>query len=177
MAMNRKDLPDEALMAEFCRTLDNDVFRVVAERHYEKAIQVAQQRLGSFSLAQEAVQETLVRVVRHRKRYSSSRPFAPWFLTILRNACTDIYRKEARQAEALEELAELTPALAADEGARQHARRLTGNLPDADRRLIEWRFAHGFSHAEIAERLGCSLEATKKRFQRLFTRLRKTARA
>ncbi len=91
--MPYEDQPDEALMAEFCRTLDDDVFRTLASRHYRQAIQIAQQRLGSFALAQDAVQETLIRIVRYRQRYNARQAFAPWFRSILRNVCTDIHRK------------------------------------------------------------------------------------
>lgn len=174
--MLHEGLPDEVLMAEFCRELDDDVFRELACRHYEKAVQIAQQRLGRFSLAQEAVQESLIRVVRYRKRYSPGKPFVPWFHSILRNVCTDIYRKESRQTAALQQFAERMPALVPDEGAKRRAGDLTRALPEDDRRLLEWRFLHGFSHAEIAERLNCSLDTTKKRFQRLIERLKQTAR-
>ncbi len=164
--------PDEVLMRRFCQTLDEECFRVLAARHYAGALRLAQGRLGSEDAAQDAVQEALIRVVRYRRRYNPSKPFAQWFYTLLRNVCTDLYRKEQRHREALETFSEVRPAIRAETSALERVLDLTAGLPPTDAQMLGLRFVEGFSLGEIGSQLGCSLDATKKRFQRLLKRLR-----
>jgi RNA polymerase sigma-70 factor (ECF subfamily) len=174
------DLPpntesDELIMRRFCASLDEQVFQILAVRYYDRARWVAQARLGSESLAQDAVQETFIRIVRHRKRYDHSKPFSQWFYTVLRNVCTDFYRKEARHQQALNTLAEIGPVSDQHEPARTRVRELVAALPLGDAELLRIRYLDGLSYQEISQRLNCSLAAAKKRVQRLLKRLKPQA--
>jgi RNA polymerase sigma-70 factor (ECF subfamily) len=166
---------DEVLMGRFRKTLDDQVFGVLAARYYDRALGVARERLGSLSGAQDAVQETLIRVVRHRKQYRSSQPFAPWFYSILRNVCTDLLRKEIRHRDALKKLSDNMLVLTDEESdaARERIMELTSQLRPGEVELLGLRYAYGFSVGEIAQRVDASLEATKKRLQRLLKQLKK----
>ena len=167
--------PDAVIMRRFCESLDEQAFKILASRHYDHALRVAQERLGSESLAQDAVQETLIRIVRQRKRYDPAKPFAQWFYTVLRNVCTDLYRKEARHQQAVHDLAkaELMPVNNEwAELARARVLELVAALPGGDAELLRVRFLDGLSYQEIGERFHCSLDAAKKRIQRLLKRLK-----
>jgi len=163
---------DETLMRRFGERLEDETFRLLASRHYDKALCIARARLGSDNAAQDAVQETLIRVVRFRKRYDPSKPFAQWFYTVLRNVCTDLYRKERRHQDALQAFAQVAPAHAPGASAIERVLDLTTGLPPADARILSLRYADGLPISEIGQRLGCSLDAAKKRLQRLLKRLK-----
>lgn len=166
---------DEIIMRRFCESLDERVFHALAARYYDSALRVARERLGNESLAQDAVQETLIRIVRHCKRYDATKPFAQWFYTVLRNTCTDLYRKEARQQKALDALAQsdfLPGGLEPDEPVRARVLEMVAELPRSDAEILWLRFVDDFSFKEIGTRLNCSLEAAKKRVQRLLKRLK-----
>ncbi len=167
-----QELADELLMRRFCETLDEQVFRVLASRYYESALRVAQERLGDYTWAQDAVQETLLRIVRFRSHYDPAKPFAHWFYAVLRNVCTDLYRKEARQQNALKALAEAGLDYAPDHAPKERVLELTAGLPRPDTELLHLRFVDGLSLGEIGGELGCSLDAAKKRLQRLLKRLK-----
>ena len=171
--MSIENQSDEALMTRFRETLDGEVFRVLVSRHIESGFRVATGLLGGSSAADDAVQEALIRIVRSRRKYKPGKPFAPWFYTILRNVCADIRRRRVRRAVLYEAFAADLPSRTLDDGAFVRAREIRAGLPPEDARLIDLRFAHGYSSAEIAEQLGCSTEAVKKRFQRLFSQLRR----
>jgi RNA polymerase sigma-70 factor (ECF subfamily) len=176
-ARDSKNCPDESLMRRFVETLDEESFRILAERHYERALRAARGHLDDDAAACDAVQETLIRVVRHRQRYDAAKPFAPWFFAILRNVCADHRRKEARHLGALVRLADRPPANSCGEAARRRADSLLEALGGEERRLLDLRYAHGLSVAETAAALGCSVEAAKKRFQRAISRLQSFAQA
>ena len=165
------DCSDEALMRRFCETLDESVFRKLAERYYDRALRIAEDQLANGTTAYDAVQETFIRVVRHCKRYDPDKPFSPWFFTILRNVCADFRRKEARHLDALHRLAEAGMPHPGNDATAARAGALLECLGGDDVRLLKWRYGQGLSVAESADRLGCTVEAAKKRFQRIIKRL------
>jgi RNA polymerase sigma-70 factor (ECF subfamily) len=170
--MTEVECADEVLMRRFQETMDEGVFHLLASRHYEMALRLAQQRVGNHSMAQDAVQEALIRVVRHRNRYHPSRSFAPWFHTILRNVCTDLLRQEARRRSSLQDMAENAPQPAAADPRREQLVELLADLPGHSAQLLKLRYICGLSLGELAVQCQSSQEAVKKRIQRLIQRLR-----
>jgi RNA polymerase sigma-70 factor (ECF subfamily) len=166
------NLTDEELMARFHETLDDAVFRELVARYCDRGMRFAARRMGNAGNAQDAVQETFIRIVRHSHRFDPGRRFAPWFFTILRNVCTDMSRKEIRMAEALGRYTTETEATGPDYGAVERASAIVGALSEGDARLIRLRFVGGLSFKELASTLHCSVEAAKKRCQRIVNRLR-----
>jgi RNA polymerase sigma-70 factor (ECF subfamily) len=168
-----EEISDGTLMRRFCESLDDATFHTLASRYYDKALRIAKERLGSDSAAQDAVQEAMIRIVRFRKRYSPAKPFAPWFYAVLRNVCTDLYRKELRHQEALNAFAETPRLLGVDESAMARVHDLTAGLSPGEVEILRLRFVDGLSLNEIGWQLQCSLDAAKKRLQRLLKRLKR----
>ncbi len=165
-------LSDEALMLLFRDTLEDAVFDVLMERYYGRALTIAQSRIFDRSLAQDAVQEAFIHVVRQRKKYDG-RSFSIWFYTILRNVCTDFIRKEMRHKRKIDEFsAEPEKPLPTAEQSDFDA--LIKPLPPADRELLVYRFVQGLAFQEIAALMDCSEDAAKKRSQRALQKLRET---
>ena len=167
-----ENVSDEILMERFCEKLDEVAFRAVAVRYYDSALNIARSKLGNDALAQDAVQETFIRIVKHRKRYNSSKSFASWFHTILRNICIDFRRKEVRYRETLNDFTNEQGSKSNDGYFKNIVRDLLGTLSCSDRDMLTLRYIHGLSFAEISERSDCSLDAAKKRVQRALRRVR-----
>jgi RNA polymerase sigma-70 factor, ECF subfamily len=165
---------DEELMVRFQQTLDNAPFHEIVNRHYSLAVYVAKGRLGSADLAQDAVQETLIRIVRERHRFDGKRPFASWFYTVLKNICTDIQRKEIRYRQKLEDYA-ADATSTASHGCTNELPEALNFLADSEREILVFRLVNGFSFREIAHHYGCTEDAAKKRAQRALQRLRQMA--
>ena len=91
---------NEALMARFQARLDASAFERIVSRFLSPALAAAGQILSDAALAEDAVQETFLRLVRGREAYVATKPLASWFYAILRNVCTDMLRRRARQAHA-----------------------------------------------------------------------------
>ncbi|MEO6034668.1 MAG: sigma-70 family RNA polymerase sigma factor [Verrucomicrobiota bacterium] len=65
----------------------------------------AQSRLGDRELAADVVQDALLKAFRAADNLRDDENLVAWFYRILRNAITDLYRKKATQAKALERFA------------------------------------------------------------------------
>jgi len=95
----------ETLMARFQARLDSDAFEQIVSFYINPALAVARQILLDDTLAEDAVQESFLRVIRKREQYIPGNPFSCWFYAIVRNVCVDMLRKLTREKEALENAA------------------------------------------------------------------------
>ncbi|OGV69758.1 MAG: hypothetical protein A3K19_11135 [Lentisphaerae bacterium RIFOXYB12_FULL_65_16] len=166
------DTNDEQLMVRFRMSFDQEAIRTLLLRYHRSALALARCWLGNTAVAEDAVQEAFIRLVRERDRYDASRPFAPWFWRILRNTVLDTARGVQRYEQRLRVLAleqDTAPALATEQ---EELHDLLAILDAEDREILALRFAAGLPFAEIAARLGCSEEAAKKKGQRALARLR-----
>ena len=166
-------------MARFQETLDDDVFAEIVGRFLTPALSVARQFLADAAAADDAVQETFLRVVRRRDQYRRSRPLANWFYAILRNVCKDMLRRRGRQMRAMQDLAANRDLRAATAAApsTDSTDELLARLPQGDRTVLLLRIVEQLSFRDVAAALGISQEAAKKRAQRALRRLRKLSGA
>lgn len=163
-------------MACFAKSLEEAAFTELAARYHAPALRVAAGMLQGMSMADDAVQDAFVRVVKSRHRYDSSRPFAAWFYTILRHICLDIRRRESRFNLAVG--AAMTRQEMADEVRKPDLNTtadLLAEIDPVDQQLLMMKVVNGLTFKEVAEVLGCSEEAAKKRAQRALKRLKELA--
>ncbi len=92
----RQDASLEFLMKRFQDRLDAEAFEQIFSRLLAPALATTQQMLSDATLAEDAVQETFLRVICKRQQYLPSRPFSSWFYSILRNVCKDMLRHKVR---------------------------------------------------------------------------------
>ncbi len=132
---------------------------------------------------EDLVQEVFCRAIEGLPGYDPARaPFRPWIFGIaakvLLKALRSLSRKPASShrtgAFDLDEVpAEVTTASRRVARSESMARFLetVDALPEEDRQLLRHRGLEGLEMAEVAERLGVSPEAARKRWQRLRERL------
>ena len=166
----------ESLMERFRDRLDTEAFDEIVSRFTNPALMTAVQILSDRAMAEDAVQETFLRMVRGRRGYKPAKPLSSWFYTILRNVCTDMLRRRARQSGLVENAALHTVAASRAPWDGLDMPELLAKLPADDRAVLTLRIVHGLAFADIAASLGISREAAKKRAQRALRRLRGDAR-
>ncbi len=71
----------------------DELVGLYADRIYSFALRLS----GNPSTADDAAQETFIKVWKNRKRYDPRRDFKPWIFAIARNAVFDIMRKKRDQ--------------------------------------------------------------------------------
>ena len=85
-------------------TGDQLAYRQLVDRYVRPAMAVAWEFTETLEDAEDLVQEAFRRVVNALDNFDTSRPFRPWFFTILRNLARNAAGARARRvAEALDE--------------------------------------------------------------------------
>lgn len=158
-------------MMKFKSVLDQAAFAQLIRDYASVAKAVANQILCDRGLAEDAVQETFVRLIEKRDQYSFSKQFSPWFYAILRNVCIDMVRKQQRDRKCARRLISET-ANNVSFKLRQENLDLLDLLPTREKNVLELRVIHSMSFKEIAAALEISEEAAKKRAQRGLRKLR-----
>jgi RNA polymerase sigma-70 factor (ECF subfamily) len=79
------------------RDLARDLFAALVASQQRRAIRLAFQYLRDAHDADEAVQDTFVKVFTHITTYREELPFEVWFTRILVNSCLDLRKARARR--------------------------------------------------------------------------------
>jgi RNA polymerase sigma-70 factor, ECF subfamily len=149
-------------------------------RHQDRLFRYLLRLLGDEAVAEDAFQQTWLKVSERIGSYDPSRPFAPWLFAVARNLALDHLRQ--RQPESLEEADEpmapagpdadpLAHAVARQRGARL-AEAVAGMAP-LDREVLSLRFEEDQDLPQLAATLGVPMPTAKARLYRALTRLRR----
>jgi RNA polymerase sigma-70 factor (ECF subfamily) len=172
---------EDRRLASGCAAGDSQVFEEVYRLHGPRMKSIAFGYLGNVPDAEDAVQETFLKIHRAAGEYSGEASFGTWAIRILVNTCIDLLRKRKRRGEETpidDEIPRLDRSSRAGDPTRRLAlARLLAELPEQRRSVFTLFEIEGLSHAEIGEVLGISegnskwiLFATKKQLQEMWTR-------
>jgi RNA polymerase sigma-70 factor, ECF subfamily len=154
---------------------DRSAFELLYRRYARPVFALALRRLGDRGRAEDAVQETFASVWRSARTYRRDRgPGAPWLYAVARNAIVDRRRVRAEPPTEIPETAAEgpEPAEAAEASwAAWRIHRALGELPDAERAVLELAYWSGLSQSEIAEFLQIPLGTVKTRTRTALSRL------
>jgi RNA polymerase sigma-70 factor (ECF subfamily) len=176
------DGPSEAELARRCRRGDPEAWREVVRRYTPLAYRLAFRMLGGQAEAEDAAQETFLRMHRLFDSFDPTRPMTPWVGRIAYNVCLRRLERsrhaaagEADPAELLrlEDLGQPGPdRVAGEREAHRILARALAELPAQDRALLDLRYREGLSDAEVAEATGMPVNTVKTRIFRARGRLR-----
>jgi RNA polymerase sigma-70 factor (ECF subfamily) len=166
---------DDLRLARACAGGDSDVFASIYARYGERMKSIAYHQLGNVADAEDAVQETFLKVHRAAAGYNGEAAFTTWLYRILVNTCFDMLRRRNRRIRETpmdEEIAGGRAANAVDDVKRMALRKLLSDLPEQRRTVFALFEIEGLSHAEIAGILDITegnskwiLFSTKKQLQ------------
>ncbi|HSS44249.1 MAG TPA: RNA polymerase sigma factor [Thermoanaerobaculia bacterium] len=168
---------DEAELLEGCRRGDASAFERLFEAHGMRMKSVAANLLGNVSDAEDAVQESFLKVYRGAASFRGASRLSTWLYRVLLNTCYDLLRRRLRHPESAPEAGQAELRAAGDD----HPLRL--DLEAAVARLAPRRRmafllfeVEGFSHREVGEILGVPegnsrvlLHEAKRELQRLLS--------
>jgi RNA polymerase sigma factor (sigma-70 family) len=168
---------DARTRARFCDG-DPDAVRTVYRAYGRLVYAVAYRLLGNHSLSEEATQQTFVKAWRASRRIDTSRELGPWLATIARRAAIDLYRREARHSAASIDAVPPGDAALVSHPTKietvndvWEVRQAVSALPAEDRQVVRLQHFEGFTHAQIAQRLGVPIGTVKSRSYRAHKRL------
>jgi RNA polymerase sigma-70 factor (ECF subfamily) len=137
-------------------------FEGLMARTEARVLALAWRILGDRHLAEDAAQETYLRVFRSLNTFRLGDPFEAWMVRIAVNVCHDLARKRGPlpvPVESLEFLEGDAAPMGAEEAVllqqrRALVQRALRSLPQAERSALVLRDLEGFSTEEVAHMLG-----------------------
>ncbi len=166
-----KDSDDNRLMGEV-RDGDLDRLAPLYARHRDKIYGLCVRMVRDPDEAADLVQETFLRVLRHRRSFRGSAKFTTWLYRIAHNVCLDHIRGSKRMDETASEVHRMVPQPHQDENLLI-LRRALDTLPPDERAVIVLARFEGLHHQELAEILDCTEGAARVRLHRAVMALRR----
>lgn len=154
---------------------DAEAFAELVEFFHVRCLRYARYMLGEEEDAEEAVQDTFVRVYDHLGQFRPDARFEPWLFRILANRCRTV-RERRRRRESLVTTGEL-PAVAAEPPAisqdlLEEVEAALEELPTEQREAFLLRHVEDLSYEDMAVITGVRLSALRMRVKRACDTLR-----
>ena len=165
----------ELLWLEQTRRGDQAAFSRLVEAYQRPVFNLAYRMLGNASEAEEAAQETFVRMYTKLHTFQSDRKLASWVLSIASHYCIDRLRRRRITWLSLDDdpiaavLSSHQPSpeeLALRREACAEVQDCIAALEPGYRAPLILRYWQGLSYEEIAEVMGISVSAVKSRLHR-----------
>lgn len=153
-------------------------FAHLVRKYQARVLRLCASLMSDSTLAEDAAQDIFLKAYSALSRFRGDASFSTWLYRIAANHCKDLLRKRSRektqswealveeQGERIEQL--LTEPSNPIEAAAhaELANKVLSFLPADYRAILSLREAEGLSYEEIAEVLGCSVNAVKSRLRR-----------
>ena len=157
---------EDLALAAACQAGEIRGYERLYSLHGKRMKSIARNLLGSTSDAEDAVQETFLKVQRSIVTFRGQSSFVTWTFRILINTCYDVRRSRMRKKEVASEGTEDAPmpeqrAPGAHPSLKLALERALGRLTDHQRQVFVLYEVEGFRHAEIAAMLEMTETASK----------------
>jgi RNA polymerase sigma-70 factor, ECF subfamily len=154
---------------------DRQAFAQLVDYFYPRGLRFAQQMLGNAQDAEEALQDTFVRVYDNLSKFRKDSRFEPWLFRILANRCRTLAAKQQRHY-AVVEYGDL-PIDAAAEGETRDEWTVEvygalDRLPAEQREAFLLRHVEGMEYEDMAIVTGEKLSTLRMRVKRAADALR-----
>jgi RNA polymerase sigma-70 factor, ECF subfamily len=158
---------DDSALASACRSGDVRAFERLYHLHGSRMKSIARNLLGTVTDAEDAVQDTFLKIQRGIASFRGQSSFATWSFRVLINTCYDIRRSRVRKKEVANEGLDESPkrpeprAASAHPSLRIALERALSELTRQQRNVFLLYEVEGFRHSEIATILEISETASK----------------
>ncbi len=168
-------------LAAWVEHRDSQAFQRVVERHVGAVAAMCRRQLGASQEADDAVQAVFVVLARRANGLRLDAPLGPWLFGVAQRVCQHARRAAARRHrhERAAAMAHLhhdhetaTESASGWEDARRHLDEAISALGVGQRMALIGHYLEGLPQAVVAQRLGISEEAIRKRLQAAREQLR-----
>ncbi|NOX61845.1 MAG: sigma-70 family RNA polymerase sigma factor [Chloroflexi bacterium] len=171
----RHNREEEQDWIERARAGDAHAFAQVVQAYQGPVYNLCYRTLGDPDEAEDATQETFLRVYTRLEQYNPDRLFRNWILTIASNHCIDRLRRRRKQTVSLEDAPPIERTTSENESPETHLEQtersreiqaLLNQLAPNYRLPLVLLYWYEFSYEEIAQALDLSVPAVKSRLHR-----------
>lgn len=161
---------DEELLDRLAAN-DETAFRMLVERHIDRAFSIALRIVGSRADAEDVVQDTMLKVWTHRGRWQQGRAkFSTWLYRVITNRCIDLRRQpRTDDVDAVPEPADTRPDAASTmqrEEVTDLLEQAMQQLPEHQRIAVIFSYHEDMSNGEIAEVMQTTVAAVESLLKR-----------
>lgn len=149
---------------------DRQAFALLVDAMYPRSLRFALHMVGNREDAEEAVQDTFVRVYQNLGRFRDDARFEPWLFRILANRCRSLIVKRRRHSDLIQygevpDRAQLvTNGVEKDWTEEIHL--ILATLPAEQREAFLLRHVEDMAYEDIAAVTGVGLSALRMRVKR-----------
>ncbi len=152
-------------LVQQCLTGDQAAMLALVERFRGQVFGLCYRMLGQRQDAEDAAQETFVRVLKNLHRWDPTRDFEPWLLAIAGNRCRTALssrkRRPAGSDSLIEQVADDTPDLASAQHLAEEVHLALVSVRNEYRQAFVLFHEHELSYAEIAQSMSVPLGTVK----------------
>ena len=170
-------MTDESTWINQARQGDDEAFTNLVETYQKPVYNLCYRMLGEPEAAEDAAQETFLKVYQNLARYDRERSFATWLLSIAAHHCIDRLRRrrfnsvsidedEEGQTDIPDRSAPDPESETAKRQEREHLHDCLQSLDPTDRAAVIMRYWQDCSEVEIAQALKLTVPAVKSRLHR-----------
>jgi RNA polymerase sigma factor (sigma-70 family) len=171
-----KEFSDSELLGAYARERSEDAFRELVARHVDLIYSAAMRQLRNPHLAEEATQSAFIALAGKARQLRGTTVIAGWLHRAVRFAALNLQRGESRRKRREEQAASMNTSEDTDQAFRElalpHVDGALAELGDNDRDAVVLRFLKQQSFRDLAQTLGTSEDAAKKRVSRALEKLR-----
>lgn len=141
---------------------DKRAFQQLVEKHKKVAFRMALGLVGNRDDAFDISQEAFLRVYKSANTFDQSRPFLPWFYTIIANLCRTWLSRRSRRDNRMVDLEDVSYLLVSEDNPAKtveqkeeiaRLRQAIMELPFDDREIIVLQHFRNMTYDEIANLL------------------------
>lgn len=152
-------------LIQHCKENDEASLQLLIDRYYAKAIDLAVALLRDEHLAEDAVQNSFLKVFCKLHQLREANSFSGWLRQIIRNECLEIIEKRSRPNNEvnLKEGIDLTLRDVEKNELREKVLSAFKKISSTKRRAAELFYLEENSYSEVAQKLGIPKGTVKKR--------------
>jgi RNA polymerase sigma-70 factor (ECF subfamily) len=167
---------NDAILIASIRNGDAAAERALYDAHVDRVFRLAHRMTGDAMLAEDATQDTFIRVFDRLGDYRGDGPLGGWVHRVATTVILGHLRKRKRVRtweQADDELVAAAGAAPADDPVlRRRLDRAVADLDDSHRLVFVMHDMEGYTHQEIAAAMGTPVGTAKARLSRARARLR-----
>ncbi len=168
-------MEEESFLIQRTLAGDQAAFTRLVDAYQNSVYNLAYRMLGNAAEAEDASQETFLRLYTRLATYDTQRKFSSWILSIASHYCIDRLRRRKHTPVSLDDIVSWRWLPSRDaapeeqtlkEEKKDEIRRLLDELPPHYRAVMVLRYWHEMSYDEIASTLGTTQSTIKSRLHR-----------
>ena len=168
MAEQADIVTEEDVWIRRAQRSDARAFEVLYRRHVDKVYGLCLRMTGNVSEAEDCTQEAFIQAWKKLTKFRGDSAFSTWLHRIAVNAVLGRMRKDKREQDRIQVVAETRPAPleTGDTGELRDLAEAVGRLPKGARHVFVLHAVYGYSHDEAAAMLGIASGTSKAQMHR-----------